>query len=100
MATLLGLAATDIAAMYDATHGHAETVTGPSGDFLAIWTAEFEAPDVDGVVQIQAQQPQFRSQDADALARGNTVTRGGVDYTVVDVQPDGYGETTHYLHQD
>lgn len=96
--TLLSIAADDIDSMYDATYGFAETLTGPSGDFLAVWDNAHVSVAVDGMVPVESREPQFRCRDADALDQGDTVTRDSVDYTVISVQPDGLGEVIHLVH--
>ena len=98
MTTVLASLADDIDEMYDVTFGFAESLTGPSGAFLAIWDNEYLQAAAGGEVVFESREPRFRCRDADALSQGDTVTRAGTDYSVVSVQPDGHGETVHYLH--
>ncbi|RMF84577.1 MAG: hypothetical protein D6744_02850 [Planctomycetota bacterium] len=99
MATLLQVAAADIAAMYDTAAGHAETVTGPSGSIKAVWTADYYRPDLGDGPPIDASQPLMRTQAADALAVGDQVTRNAVTYKVASVQADGFGEVVHVMRK-
>lgn len=96
--TLLGQAAEDIVNRYDSTFGFAEEVTGPSGGFLAVVSIEYQSID-GGLVDISSGAPVFRCRDADSLAKGAAVTVRSVAYLVVEVMPNGRGETIHRLQR-
>lgn len=96
--TLLGQAAEDIGNKYDSVFGFAEGVTGPAGGFLAVFSNEYER--VAGeFVDSSASAPFLRCRDADAMAKGAAVTVRTVAYVVVEVQPNGRGETIHRLQR-
>jgi hypothetical protein len=97
--TLLEQITADLSGKYDATFGFAESVTGPSGAFLGIFSNEYFQSDAGGYVGASSATPFLRSRDADALAKGNAVTVRSVAYYVVEVQPNGYGETIHRLQK-
>jgi hypothetical protein len=97
-ATLLEQITADLDGKYDATFGFAESVTGPAGAFLGIFSNEYlEA--AGGFVGASSSAPVLRSRNADALAKGAAVTIRSVGYVVVEVQPNGYGETLHRLQK-
>lgn len=96
MATLRELISTDLATVYDESLGFAQSVTGPGGAFLALFSNEYYQSDAGSVV-VSTSVPVLRCRDADALDQGDTVTVGVVAYVVVEVKPDGYGETIHRL---
>jgi len=83
--------------MYDIETTFAETVTGPAGDFPAVFSNEYRQADAGGFVSVVGSAPTLRCQDAHALAKGASVTVRGKAYVVVEVRPDGYGETVHRL---
>jgi hypothetical protein len=93
MSTLLVDAATDIGVMYDADFGFAETCTGPAGSFLGIFDYEYVDADAGGFVQVTAREPILRVRDADVVAKGGEIAARGTYWTVVEVMPDGGGET-------
>jgi hypothetical protein len=96
---LLTQQAADIASMYDAVYGFAETVTATGGNVLAIVDNEYLDADAGGTVTMDTRDPFIRVQDADAFARGATVTVRSVAYTVTTIEPDGGGETIHQLRK-
>jgi len=96
-ATLLAQITEDLAFQYDATFGFCESVTGPSGAFLAIFGNEYYQADAGGSVIGSSALPTLRCRDADALDQGDTVTVRSVNYLVSEVKPDGFGETMHRL---
>lgn len=96
-ATLLAQITDDLAFQYDATFGFCESMTGPSGAFLGIFGNEYYQSDAGGSVIASGALPVMRCRDADALDQGDTVTIRSVNYTVAEVKPDGFGETTHRL---
>ena len=98
-ATLLEQISADLAGKYDAMFGFAETVTGPSGNFLAIFSNEYFQADAGGYVGASSSSPVLRSRDADAMTRGAAVTIRTAPYVVVEVMPNGYGETIHRLQK-
>lgn len=97
MTTLLEQISADLDSLYDATFGFAESVTGPSGAFLAVFSNEYYQGDAGGSVVISTSLPVMRCRDADALDQGDTVTIRAVSYVVAEAKPDGYGETIHRL---
>lgn len=96
-ATLLEQIGDDLDSLYDATFGFAESVTGPSGAFLAIFGNEYYQADTGGSVIVSSSLPVMRSRTADALTQGQQVTIRSVNYLVVEAKPDGFGETIHRL---
>lgn len=84
---------------YDTEGGFAESVTGPSGAIVGIFTDEYLELDADGSVIATGSAPTLRTLEADAIAAGATVTIRAVDYTVIEVMPNGYGETIHRLRE-
>lgn len=96
-ATLLEQIDEDLAFKYDATFGFAESVTGPAGVFLGIFSNEYYQSDAGGSVIASSALPVLRSRDADALTQGQQVTIRSVAYLVSEVKPNGYGETLHRL---
>ncbi len=97
MTTLLQQISADLDSLYDATFGFAESVTGPSGAFLAVFGNEYYQGDAGGSVIVSSSIPVMRCRDADALDQGDTVTIRTVAYVVAEVKPDGFGETIHRL---
>lgn len=93
MTTLLEQISADLAGKYDLTHSFAESVTGPSGVLSAIFSNEYLQADAGGYVAASSSTPTLRVRDADALAKGDSVTVRGQEYQVVEIQPNGYGET-------
>lgn len=91
--TLLGQISEDVSSQYDPTFTFAESVTGPAGVFLAIFTQEYYQSDAGGFTVGSSSTPMLRCRDADALAKSDTVQVRTIDYAVVEVKPDGYGET-------
>jgi len=91
--TLLGQIGEDLGGKYDATFGFAESVTGPSGAFLAIFSNEYYQSDAGGYVGASSSTPVLRCRDADSVAKGGAITVRTVSYVVAEVQPNGYGET-------
>lgn len=91
--TVLEQISADVGAMYDITSTFAETVTGPSGDFPAVFDNGYEPRDAGGYAQASSRTPELRCLDANALTKGQAVTVRGTAYVVVEVKPDGYGET-------
>lgn len=83
--------------MYDIATTFAETVTGPAGPFPAVFSAEYRQADAGGYVSVVGSAPELRTQTIHALAKGATVTVRGKAYVVVEVRPDGFGETVHRL---
>jgi hypothetical protein len=98
-ATLLEQITEDLGSKYDATFGFAESVTGPSGAFLGIFSNEYFQSDAGGYVGASSSVPFLRSRDANAMAKGATVTIRSASYVVVEVLPNGYGETIHRLQK-
>lgn len=98
-ATLLEQISEDLAGKYNATFGFAETVTGPAGAFLGIFSNEYLQADAGGFVGASSSAPLLRARDADAMAKGAAVTIRSAAYVVVEVQPNGYGETLHRLQK-
>lgn len=96
--TLLEQIDDDLDGKYDATFGFAESVTGPSGALLGIFSSGYYQTE-GGTVIVSSSQPELRTRDANAMAQGATVTIRSVAYTVIEVQPNGYGETIHRLHR-
>ena len=92
-ATLLAQISADLAGKYDATFGFAESVTGPTGVFLGIFSNEYLQADAGGFVGVSSSSPLLRCRDADALSKGDFVTVRTQQYHVVEIRPDGYGET-------
>jgi len=97
--TLLEQYAADVANMYDTTHGLAITVTGPSGAFAAVFDHEYSRETSGGRVGAASALPFLKCLDADALAKGATVTVAGDTYTVVEPMPNGKGETIMRLQK-
>lgn len=95
--TLLEQTAEDIAGLYDPTFAFAETVTGPSGDFMGIFSKEYLQEEAGGSVVVSSTAPVLRSQIVDILIRGDIVTIRSLRYVVVEVQPNGFGEAIHRL---
>jgi len=91
--TLLGQITEDLAGKYNATFGFAESVTGPSGAFLAVFDNGYSQSDAGGYVGASSSTPFLRCRDADALAKGNAVTVRTLSYVVVEVLPNSQGET-------
>jgi hypothetical protein len=87
----------DVAGLYDTGTTFAETVTGPDGEFPAVFSAEFREMGAGGYVVAMGSEPLLRTQDADAQVKGSAITVRGVRYRVTEVRPDGYGETVHRL---
>lgn len=98
MTTLLAQIADDLGGIYDAVHGFAEVCASGGSDFLGVFSRGYFDADVGGTVSGMSSVPLLRTRDADAIAKGASVTIRGVAYTVVEVMPDGYGETIHRLH--
>ena len=98
MTTVLQDIAADLDIIYDVDFGFCQTVTGPSGDFLGVFDNEYYFADA-GTNGVRSAVPVLRSRDADALDEGDSVTIGGVAYTVTVPEPDGYGETIHRLRK-
>lgn len=96
-ASLLEVITADLAWKYSTTHGHAETVTGPSGALVGIFGNEYYPDEAGGSVIVSSALPTLRTRDADAMAQGDTVTIRSVAYLVSEVKPDGFGETVHRL---
>lgn len=94
---LLESISADLPRLYNATTGFAESVTGPLGAFLGIFSRESVV--VEGEVPMASRVPVLRCRDADAPAKGQAVTIRGTAYTIVEVSPDGYGETVLRLHK-
>ncbi len=86
----------DLSVFYDIDLGFAENITGPSGTVVAIFDNDYESVEPDEVL-IAGANPIIRTQDDDAFSAGDTVTIRTVNYTVVEVQPTGFGETIHEL---
>jgi hypothetical protein len=95
--TLLASIADDLAWKYNATYGFAETVTGPAGDVLGIFSNEYYQADAGGSVIASSALPVVRTRDADAMEQGDSVTIRTIAYVVAEAKPDGYGETIHRL---
>lgn len=95
--TLLGHIAADLDWMYDVTYGHAKTVTGPAGAIAALVGADFYAADPGATLTVASSQPTLRTREADAIARGATVTIDTIAYVVIERRPNGYGEVIHAL---
>jgi hypothetical protein len=95
--TLLQQISADLATYYDASRTFAESVTGPSGVLLGIFSREYLQADAGGFVPASSSAPVLRTRDADAMAKGANVTIRGTTYVVVEVQPNGYDETIHRL---
>lgn len=95
--TLLEQITEDLAFKYDATFGFCESMTGPSGAFLGIFGNGYYQGDAGGSVIVSSASPTMRCRDADALDQGDTVAIRSVNYTVAEVEPDGFGETIHRL---
>lgn len=78
----------------------AESVSGVSGTFSAIFDAEYI-----GVGEVPVDSTQFRltARSADITANevgvGSTLTISGADYVVRSVQPDGTGVTVLVLEE-
>jgi hypothetical protein len=86
----------DLTWKYSTTHGFAETVTGPSGAVVGIFSKPYYQAG-DGSVIASSSQPELRTKDADAMEQGDTVTIRSVNYLVSEVMPNGFGETIHRL---
>lgn len=99
MTTLLEQISADLAGKYDLTHSFAESVTGPSGALAGIFSNEYLQADAGGFVGASSSVPTLRTRDADAMAKGAAVTIRSASYVVVEVQPNGYGETIHRLQK-
>lgn len=95
--TLLEQIEADLDSLYDATFGFAETCTGPSGDFLGVFSHEYYQADTGGPVLTSSALPVLRTRAVDSLGQGDAVTVRGNGYTVAEVKPDGYGEVLHRL---
>lgn len=98
-ATLLAQITADLGAKYDAVFGFAESVTGPSGALLGVFSNEYYQADAGGFVGASSTTPVLRTRDADAMAKGSSVTVRAVAYVVAEVMPNGYGETLHRLQK-
>lgn len=83
------------AATYTPSGGLAATVNG-------IFDNEFIEVDAGGGVGVALNQPRFhcRTADVSSAAEGDTITIGGVAYTVRIVQDDGTGMTVLILERD
>ncbi len=92
-ATLLEQVSADLDTKYDLVFGFAEIVTGPEGELRAIFSNEYIEADGGGFVGASSSVPTLRVRDADALAKGDSVTVRAVEYHVVEIRPNGYGET-------
>ena len=97
--TLLAQIDEDLGGKYNATYGFAESVTGPSGALLGIFSNEYLQADAGGFVSASSSVPTLRTQDANAMSKGAAVTIRSASYVVVEVQPNGYGETIHRLQK-
>ena len=95
-ATLLEQIGEDLDGKYDAVFGFAESVTGPSGVMLGIFSNEYYQAE-GGSVMVSSSYPVLRTRDADAMDQGDAVTIRSVSFVVVEVKPNGYGETIHRL---
>ena len=93
MTTLLEQITADLAGHYDPARTFAESVTGPDGAFYAIFGNEYRESDAGGYVTVSSSAPTLRCRDADALSKGDSVTVRSQEYQVVEIRPDGYGET-------
>jgi len=91
--TLLEQLGDDLDVVYDTTFGFAETVTGPAGDFVAVFDNEYYPGDLGGSVIVSSSQPALRCRDDDALEPGDPVTVRSVGYVVAEAKPNGRGET-------
>lgn len=80
--------------------GFGEAVTLTSAGTAYPITAAYQAPWQGvtlGHVPIEIEEPELLCRSADlpaGLKRGDTVTRSGVTYSIVDIQPDDAGMTT------
>lgn len=99
MTTLLQQITADLAGKYDLTYSFAESVTGPAGVFAAIFSNEYRESDAGGFTGASSSNPVLRSRDANAMSKGAAVTIRSASYVVVEVQPNGYGETVHRLQK-
>ena len=85
--------ATDIDVMYDVDIGFAESCTGPAGAFLGIFDNEYYEAVAGSDIVVSASTPELRVRDADTVAVDGAVTVRSTNYVVVEVLPDGNGET-------
>lgn len=98
-ATLLAQVNEDLDGKYSTTFGFAETVTNASGNVSGVFSNTYREMDAGGYVNASSSMPMLRLRDADAMARGAAVTIRSLSYVVVEVQPNGYGETLHRLQK-
>lgn len=88
------------------TQALGETViyTPAGGDPVSlngIFTQDYVAVGADGNLQSESVSPavSLRSADVPLAAQGDEARVAGVDYTVVEVHPDGFGMVTLILHE-
>ncbi|MCB0247970.1 MAG: hypothetical protein KDI07_05280 [Anaerolineae bacterium] len=84
---------------YDTDAGFAEVVSLATGTINGIFDNDYLLIDNSGSIGVEGSTPALRTLDADAQAVGATVTIRTVGYTVVEVQPNGLGETIHRLRE-
>ena len=66
-----------------------------------VFTRNYVAVGADGDLSVESVSPavSVRAADAPNAAQGDGMTVGAQDYTVVEVQPDGFGMITLILHE-
>lgn len=97
MSTVLDDIEADLSILYDPEFGFAEYVVGPDGYLLGVFSNEYLEAEPGASIGVRSAVPVLRTRTDDSLSEGDSVSIRGNDYTVIEPQPDGYGETIHIL---
>lgn len=79
---------------YNTDTGFAELITyGAGTDFIGIFDDDYQELDAEGYVRVSSSGPACWCRTSAAPAIDETITRGGIDYVIVDHQPNDDDET-------